>query len=316
MKKAIYLLLFIFIQLNLLTAQQERQYSQFMYNKLTVNPAFAGATPHFALNGLYRNQWLGIVGAPVTELISANIPLMEQRVGLGANLIHNSIGISEMWTLSAMYAYRLPVGDGFISGGMEGSLRYYGADYSDPRLIADNDLSVDQAVIEDNVSKYVPNIGLGLYYSNPQFYLGISAPRLISSNIDFKDNLLISREVIHIYGMMGYSFLLQDNVSLTPQVMLKYAKNSPLSIDANIMADFDTRLTAGISYRSGNVNNPVGESIDLLLGFKILPPVFVGLAYDIPMGEIGKYNKGSLEIMLRYMLPDESSEDIQNPRFF
>lgn len=296
--------------------QQERQYSQFMYTKLAINPAFAGNLPSFSLSGLYRNQWLGIPGAPVTQLISANIPLMDQRVGLGANLIHSSIGISDMWTLSGMYAYRLPVGEGFISGGMEGSLRYYGVNYNDGRLIADQDLSIDNAVVKENVSKYVPNVGLGIYYSDPNFYIGLSAPRLISSKIDFKDNLLVSREVIHLYAMAGYSIPLRDEVFLTPQILVKYAKNAPISADANIMVDFATKFNAGVSYRSGNINNPIGESIDLLLGFKIMPPVFLGLAYDIPFGELGRYNKGSLELMLRYMVPADDKSDVQNPRFF
>ena len=297
-------------------AQQERQYSQFMYNKLAVNPAFAGNLPSLTISGLYRNQWLGIPGAPVTQVLSANIPLSEQRIGLGANLIHSSIGISEMWTLGGMYAYRVPAGNGFISGGVEASVRYYGVNYADSRLQADQDLAIDNAVVNENVSKYVPNVGLGFYYSDASFYAGISAPRLISSNIKFKDNLLISREVIHLYGMAGYSIGLKDNLFLTPQVMVKYARNAPLSLDANLMLDFADRFSTGVSYRTGNVHNPVGESIDVLFGFKLIPTLFMGLAYDIPFGEIGRYNKGSLEIMLRYMMPYEENTEVQNPRFF
>lgn len=314
--KLIPIILFIFTITFTVSAQQERQYSQFMYNKLAVNPAFAGNLPTFSLSGLYRNQWMGITGAPITQVLSANVPLSEQRVGLGATLIHSTIGISEMWTLGGMYAYRVPAGDGFISGGVEASVRYYGVNYTDNRLIADQNLAIDNAIINENVSKYVPNVGLGLYYSDPAFYFGISAPRLISSNIKFEDNLLISREVIHIYGMAGYSFDLKDNIFLTPQVMLKYAKNAPLSLDANLMLDFAGKFNTGLSYRTGNVNNPIGESIDVLLGFKLVPTLFIGLAYDIPFGEIGRYNKGSLELMLRYMMPYEENAEVQNPRFF
>ena len=113
--RSIIIALIVSVVLNIGYGQQERQYSQFMYNKLAINPAFAGALPSTSFGLLYRNQWMGFEGSPVTQSLSANIPFLDQRVGVGANLIHSTIGISDMWTLSGMYAYRLPMGNGFIS---------------------------------------------------------------------------------------------------------------------------------------------------------------------------------------------------------
>ena len=297
-------------------SQQERQYSQFMYNKLAINPAFAGALPSTTFNALYRNQWMGFEGAPTTQALSANFPFLRQRVGLGANLIKSTIGISEMWTLSGMYAYRLPLGNGYISGGMEGSLRYYGVDYNSPSLRADQNLASDNALIVENTRAIVPNVGLGVYYSDKNFYVGFSVPRILRSRIDFKNDLLISREVTHFYLMTGYSLEVAESVSLTPQLNVKYVRNSPLTIDANMMVDFGMKYNAGISYRSGGVYSSSGESIDILFGMKIVEPVFLGLAYDIQLGNLGKYSNGSIECFLRYSLPAKEDMEVQNPRFF
>lgn len=296
--------------------QQERQYSQFMYNKLAINPAFAGALPTTTISGLYRNQWMGFEGSPVTQSLQANIPFLDQRVGVGANLIHSTIGISEMWTLSGMYAYRLPLGNGFISGGLEGSIRYYGVDYNNSSLRADQNLAADNALLVENTRKIVPNVGLGAYYSDKQFYIGLSVPRILNSKMDFNDELLVSREVTHFYLMSGYSFEANEELFFTPQVNLKFAKNSPVSLDANIMVDFGLKYNAGVSYRTGGINSALGESIDILFGLKIIEPLFLGLSYDIQIGDLGRYNKGSIECFLRYSLPGDYDVDVQNPRFF
>lgn len=296
--------------------QQERQYSQFMYNKLAINPAFAGSVPSGTFTALYRNQWMGFEGAPITQALSANFPFLSQRVGVGANLIRSTIGISEMWTLSGMYAYRLPLGNGYISGGMEGSLRYYGVNYNNPSLRADQNLAADNALIVENTHVLTPNVGLGVYYSDKQFYIGLSVPRILKSKMDFKNDLLVSREVSHFYVMSGYSIEFAQDISLTPQVNLKFVKQSPVSVDANVMVDFGMKYNAGLSYRSGGIYDALGESIDVLFGLKIVDPLFLGLSYDIQLGTLGKYTKGTIECFLRYSLPVKDDVQVQNPRFF
>ena len=240
-------------------AQQERQYSQFMYNKLAINPAFAGSLPSATFAALYRNQWMGFEGAPITQALSANLPFFNNRVGVGANLIRSTIGISEMWTLSGMYAYRIPLGNGFISGGMEGSLRYYGVNYNNPSLKADQNLASDNALIVENTQAIAPNVGLGLYYSDQQFYIGISVPRILKAKMDFKNDLLVSREVNHFYVMSGYSIEASEDFYVTPQVNLKFVRNSPISVDANIMLDFAKKFNAEIGRAScrERVSSPV-----------------------------------------------------------
>ena len=314
--RSIFIIFLLATLFNVGHSQQERQYSQFMYNKLAINPAFAGALPSTSFAALYRNQWMGFEGSPVTQSLSANIPFFDQRVGVGANLIHSTIGISDMWTLSGMYAYRLPLGNGYISGGLEGSIRYYGVDFSNSSLRADQNLASDNAVLVDNTSKIVPNVGLGAYYADKSFYIGLSVPRILRSNIDFDDQLLVSREVTHFYVMSGYSIEANEELFFTPQVNLKFAQHSPVSLDANIMVDFALKYNVGLSYRTGGINSALGESIDVLFGLKIIEPLFLGLSYDIQIGDLGRYNKGSIECFLRYSLPADYDVDVQNPRFF
>lgn len=321
LRKGLYLrgwimLVLMFFCVCSMLAQQERQYSQFMYNKLAINPAFAGSLPSATFAALYRNQWMGFEGAPITQALSANLPFFNNRVGVGANLIRSTIGISEMWTLSGMYAYRIPLGNGFISGGMEGSLRYYGVNYNNPSLKADQNLASDNALIVENTQAIAPNVGLGLYYSDQQFYIGISVPRILKAKMDFKNDLLVSREVNHFYVMSGYSIEASEDFYVTPQVNLKFVRNSPISVDANIMLDFAKKFNAGVSYRSGGIHSALGESLDVLFGFKVVEPLFLGLAYDIQLGSLGKYSKGSVEAFMRYTLPTVDNVEVQNPRFF
>lgn len=303
-----------------LWAQQETQYTQFMHYKLGLNPAYAGNSGSMELAGLVRNQWMGIEGSPQTQLLSFSLPMVNNRVGLGANILRKTIGVTSEYTLETAYAYRIPVPRGYLGLGLMGSVRMLRIDYS--QLQGTQPIDQDGAVPADLQSKLVPNFGAGLYYSGQNFYFGVSVPRLLNSNIDLADgDGTISRDVSHLYVMGGVELKAGEDLTLEPQFLLKLVSGAPLDLDINLMGHFGPRFRTGFSYRVGGATGTgFGESAALLVGADLTPQVQLGLAYDLTLSQLRDFSSGSLEIMLRCLFTEQSSSDEESepdsPRFF
>jgi len=317
MKKIISTVLFSFAVL-VCFGQQEQQYTQFMYNKLAINPGYAGSYDGPCLTGIYRNQWMGLDGAPQTIALSFDMPLLNKRVGVGLNMVSNKIGISNRVTIDGTYTYRLPLGRGTLGIGVQGSVRYINMDYGDSRLIATEGVVNDNSIPVGEQSKYVPNFGAGVYYHTNKFYFGISVPRFLKNNVDFNDtDNVLGREVDHIYAMAGILLPVSKSIKLQPQVLLKYASNTPFDIDVNLNAIIKEKYTVGVTYRAGgSTSTGIGESLDLLVSAYITNNFMFGLSYDFTLSDLKAYNSGSIEAVLRYCFNKPEGEDIINPRFF
>ena len=316
MKKIITTAVFCFAVL-LCFAQQEQQYTQFMYNKLSFNPGYAGSYDAACITAIYRNQWIGLEGAPKTITVSFDAPLLNKRVGIGLNLTSRKIGIHNRINIDGVYSYRVRLGRGTLGLGVQGSIRYISNDYTDSRLFATQDINSDGGVPVGEQSKMVPNFGAGLYYHTPKFYIGFAAPRLLSNNIDFNDiSGVLGKEVEHMYAMAGLLIDVSNSVKLQPQLLIKYADNSPLDADINLSAIFSEKYTVGVTYRAGSGSQNNIESIDFLLSAYVTDNVLFGLSYDISLTDLKDYNSGSLEAILRYCFGKSEGEDIVNPRFF
>jgi len=295
--------------------QQETQYTQFMYNKLMINPAYAGSSGSQSLSALYRNQWIGLNGAPVAQVLSFDTPLMNNRVGLGATLSRNTIGINERYTVDVGYAYRIPVGEGYLGIGLQTSLRYFSNNYSDSRLVGTRPISGDGAIPQGTQTKFIPNFGTGIYYNTKNYYVGVSIPRIILNRVTFADVLsTIGKEVPHVYLMGGGAIDLGDNLQLHPQVLVKYVPNTPLDADLNMNAVINSKFIAGFSYRMGG--SGIGESVALILGAKLTDNIDFTASYDFTLSEIRDYSSGGLEVGLRFYIKKSDGDDISNPRFF
>ena len=301
-----------------LGAQQEQLYTQFMYNKLGLNPAFAGNHEEVALSAIYRNQWMGFEGAPITQTASVNIPLARQRVGLGLNLTRNTIGISEKQTIDGMYAYRLHFANGgALSFGLQGSLRRYEIDYSDPRLNSIVDKSQDPAIVVQKFNENVVNFGAGIYFNTSHFYLGVSAPRLIEEDINFASEIGFSKEKRHFNIMTGVALDLSNDWVMTPQFMVRYLESTPVDFDANLSLTYRSLITFGTTYRHGGDSNSFAESIDFLFGVHVTPSLLIAAAYDYTLTELRNHSSGSIEFAIHYNIGKKTtSEDIINPRYF
>ncbi len=300
-------------------AQQQQQYTQFMYSKQLMNPAYAGSNQIPMLTMVLRDQWGGVEGAPKTQLLSYNKGFKSQRGGLGVDLIRNSIGISNTWTLDLNYAYRFKLGNGVLGSGLKGSMRYYGVDYTDSRLYATQGVPTDPGINQVSLSKYIPNLGIGLYYNTNTYYLGVSLPRMLKSNYDFSENSnTVSTEASHSYIMVGFITKIGEKTKLQPQFLVKSAPNSPTSLDVNTNLIYKDKFTLGATFRTGGGGtSKIGESIDLLFGIQYDSKLMFGFSYDIGLSSISKYTNGSLEAIIRYNLKTSpEDEKFVNPRFF
>ena len=316
MKNIIITLLIAFVSLPLL-AQQDQQYTQFMFNKMGLNPAYAGANDAPCISAIFRNQWLSVNGAPQTQLLTFNMPIRNKRIGIGASLVRNTIGITENYTAEAAYAYRLRLGRGYLRLGLQGSVRLLRNDFSEVESTQPKE--TDGAIPVGLQSKFVPNFGAGAYYSSGSFYIGLSIPRLLTNSIDLADSgMEISREVNHVYAMGGVLLGLGENLQLQPQILLKYVKGAPFDADVNINFIFMDKFTTGVSYRLGGSRiTSAGESISLLLAAQVTESLLFGLSYDTNLSEFRNYNNGSVEAALRYCIGGKSEgEEFTNPRFF
>lgn len=316
MKNIIFTIVFALVSLSAM-AQQDHQYTQFMFNKLNYNPAYAGSQDVTCLTAIVRSQWIGLDGAPQTQGVSFNTPMVGQRVGIGGNLYRTTIGISETMTAELAYAYRIRLGQGMLGIGALASVRLLRNDYTN--VTATQPLDGDAAIPVGRQSKFLPNFGLGAYYTTEKFYFGFSVPRLLKNNIDLAEEVLvISREVSHIYAMGGFIVPINDQLKLQPQVLLKLAPNSPFDADVNANLWILDKFMIGASYRlGGSTVNSFGESVSAIIAARLTDHILFGAAYDVTLSELKNYNSGSIEAALRYCFGKGSGEqEYTNPRFF
>jgi len=297
--------------------QQDVMYTQFMYNKLAINPAYAGKVESFTLNLIHRDQWTGLDGAPQAQSLSLNFPTIAKSLGLGLNISREAIGVQEKLTVEGNYAYKFNLAEGSLSMGLSASARQFTNDFSDPRLTSVESINIDPAIDGQKHTKTYVNAGAGIYFRTNTYYFGVSVPRMIEANIDFEDAGELSREARHLYAMTGAAFQLKNKLKFTPQILFKLAENAPFDLDINFGLDYDEKYYGAITVRTGGGNEDIAESVDLIFGFQVTESVLIGLAYDYTLSDIGKYENGSIEALFNYRLrAKEKPVDIINPRFF
>ncbi len=296
-----------------LQAQQEHQYTQFMYNKLLINPAYAGARGVPSLTGIYRNQWIGFDGAPKSGLLSFNTPFITPRVGMGVTISLEEIGLSRDFYGALAYSYDLIAKEEVsLRFGIQGSIRNYSFDFAkaDPNSPFDN--SLDNMGMNDIYG----NVGAGLYATIvEQFYVGFSVPHIYSNVIGINPDVDVetAKEAMHMYGMAGAILPIGDDLNLLPAVLTKYVKNAPFDVDVNVNLEIKETVTAGVSYRVGGEGS--GESVSLLAYWQIGPQFGVGAAYDFPLTEVRDFSSGSIEALVQIDLK-KARKRMSNPRFF
>lgn len=298
--------------------QQENQFTQFMYNQLYVNPAYAGARGIPTLTALYRQQWVGFTGAPESKLLSFNAPLFGDRVGFGMTVANHTLGIENKWDATMAYSYHVAINEeSSVRFGLQGSLRYYGIDFADPSVIVPTPGVLDQSITADKeLNQYFGNFGVGIYLNLKNTYLGISVPHFFPNELGINPDVSnvpdIAQSFSHYYFMAGTMVPITDNIQFKPAVLAKYVNNAPFDLDVNLSLLFNEVFTAGLSYRLGGDGS--GDSVDLIAMYQI-NSVGIGAAYDFSLSEVAESGTGSFEVLLRYDFIKERS-DMANPRFF
>jgi len=288
-----------------LYSQQQVQYTQFMHNKMALNSSIAGSKGAPVFAALLRQQWIGVEGAPVSQSVTFHAPIPKRKIGLGFVLTNDQIGVTRSIGVSANYAYHIELKeDLFLSAGLNTSIRQLRINWNDAVAIHQGDAFVPA---NGESSKMMVNFGTGFLFYNDRFYAGVSAPSLLKNRIDFGVGAASSetqaREEIHFYAMAGTLFPIQGKLSLKPALLVKYVNNAPVDFDLHASLDWNRRFSLGATYRTGgSLNRPVGESIDVLVGFSPSQSIRLGLSYDYSLTKINQYTVGSIELFGEYTL--------------
>jgi len=321
MKKHLFFLALVLASATTLRAQQDHHYTQFMYNKLLINPAYAGAREVPSLTAIYRNQWIGFKGAPKSILASLNSPLFSKRQGVGLTLSNQTIGLQRDFFASLAYSYDVIASKKFsLRVGLNGSLRALGFDFADAKPQPGQGPFSDPSIGTERINDFFGNVGAGVYATykaaeNQGVYVGFSVPRIYTNVIGYNPTgNTPAKEVRHFYGMAGAIIPLSDDIELMPAFLLKYVEDVPFDADINLNLNVRQKFTAGISYRLGG-DGP-GESVDLLALWQASPQFAVGAAYDFTLSNIKDYTAGSIEVLVQYELRKRTKNTMSNPRFF
>lgn len=306
-------LLFIGVLSTGLFAQQDAQYTQYMYNTLSVNPAYAGSRGQLSFAGLYRSQWVGLDGAPETFTLNLHSPIRNSRLGYGISIVNDNIGdgVVQETYLDAVVSYTIDVSmDAKLSFGLKAGGNMLSLDFNGLR-------NFDQEVVNQNNidNKFTPNFGLGVYYHTDKFYAGISAPNVLESeyfdNNDSGEGVnFLSAERMNIYLITGYVFDIGPDLQFKPALLTKAVSGAPLQVDLSASFLFAEKFSFGAAYRWD-------AAVSGLVGFQVTDQIMLGLAYDREVTELGgtQFNDGSFEVFLRLELLKSFQRTI-SPRFF
>ncbi len=287
--------------------QQDPHYTQYMYNTMSVNPAYVGSRGHATITALGRTQWVGFDGAPDTQTLSYDTPIGYNGLGLGINLVNDKIGPSHETYLDGNVSYTIETGEeGNLAFGLKLGGRLLNVDWSLGNI---SDGGNDDAFNQNIVNKFLPTIGAGIYYHESDWYIGLSVPNFLSQEHYDADNLIgeTAVERLHFFLIAGYVFDLSENVKFKPAALLKAVSGAPLSLDVSANFMFNEKFRLGAAWRWG-------DSIAALLGFQASESLYIGYAYDLTTSNYNVANSGTHEVLLRYEIFRQ--EKMKSPRFF
>ncbi len=317
-KQLLNVLLFVLFgtSINSIIAQQDAQYTQYMYNTISVNPAYAGSRGVMSIMGLHRSQWVGLDGAPRTQTLTINTPIGDnERVGLGVSIVNDQIGPVDETYFDIDFSYTIATSErGKLSFGLKAGGHLLNIDFLELTRFNSND-----ALFESNIdNKFSPNVGIGVYYHNDKSYVGLSAPNLLETNhfdesatsSDSDAVSFLAEERINYYLIAGHVFTLSDDVKFKPAVLSKLVFGAPLQVDLSANFLLYDRLTVGAAYRWS-------AAVSGMIGFQISDAMMLGFAYDRETTELGntQFNDGSYEVFLRFELFKKYNRML-TPRFF
>lgn len=285
-------------------AQQDAQYTQYMYNTININPAYAGSRGVMSVFGLHRTQWVGLDGAPTTNTFSLNTPISNSNLGVGFSLVNDRIGPTSDNTISADISYTISISENYkLSFGVKASGNIFNLDTDKLTPAQANDPN-----LQNFNNKFKPNIGSGVYLHSDKLYLGLSVPNFLQDSKYNDNDVAVYQERMNFYFIGGYVFDVSPSIKFKPAVLTKMVTGSPLQVDASANFLFFDKLMLGGAYRWD-------AAVSALAGFQVTDGLFIGYSYDMETTNLRRYNSGSHEVFLRFELFNKVSKMV-SPRFF
>jgi type IX secretion system PorP/SprF family membrane protein len=287
-------------------AQQDAQFTQYMYNTININPAYAGSRGALSIFGLYRTQWVGLDGAPETSSFSVNTPINNSNLGLGVSLVNDKIGPTNENDLSVDLSYTIQTSVNYkLSFGIKATGNLFNLDIN---KLNPADQGDPQFQNFNNVFR--PNIGAGVYYHSDKAYIGLSVPNFIETNRYNDNDYAIYKDKINYYLMAGYVFDLDyyQDIKFKPALLTKMVEGAPLQVDVSANFMFVNKFVVGVAYRWS-------AALSAMVGFQVSDGLYIGYGYDRETTNLNNYNSGSHEIFLRYEFIKNNGK-MTTPRFF
>lgn len=288
-------------------AQQDAQYTQYMYNTVSVNPAYAGSRGHMSIAALYRAQWVGLDGAPETQTLNLHTPIGYKGLGMGLSVVNDVIGPTSETYFDLDFSYTIQTSfEGKLSFGLKASAHLLDINFLELETGQNS-----QADLPPNIdNRFSPNVGAGIYYHTERFYAGLSIPRMLETEHFDESNLSTARERMNWYFITGYVWDLNPFLKFKPAVLTKWVQGAPLQVDLSTNFMFNEKFILGAAYRWD-------AAFSGMFGFNISNQFLIGLAYDREITDLGAttFNDGSFEIILRYDF-FRSLGNLKSPRFF
>lgn len=309
MKVFIKILILVFVTLvaKPSIAQQLPQFTQYMYNTIAINPAYAGSRETLSLVGLHRNQWAGFPGAPTTQTLSIHSPLRNEKIGLGFSFINDELGFENYVYMYGDFSYTIKLNEiSKLAFGLKAGFTSFNLDN---RIYTSNNNEMDQ-LIQNIEGRWTPNIGAGVMWLWERGYLGLSAPRLINNNLS-TDNGYKALERVSYYFTGGYVFNIGYTTKFKPSYMIKATNGAPLSIDVSANFLFYEKLWLGAAYRFNDTSGALGFMTD----FQILRDWRIGYTFELPTSEIRPYSHGTHEFIIMFEVFNPRRR-VASPRYY
>ncbi|MEJ7694462.1 type IX secretion system membrane protein PorP/SprF [Daejeonella sp.] len=301
--KQIFVLGLSILTSGVVNAQQNALFSQYVFNTLAYNPAYAGSRNVVSATALYRNQWSGIKGAPTTATLTADAPFKGERIGLGIQLINDELGITKTTGAALSGAYRITLAnDAKLSFGLQGSINKFTANFTSLDLGSGG----NDPIYQQDVNKVLYNFGSGIYYSTERMYIGLSVLDMLNNRLG--QDASLARQSGHAYLATGYVFPLSEDFNLKTGVLFKGVRGAPVQADLNLTLWIKDVLAIGGEYRT---SADISGSMEI----RVTPQVRLGYAYDRSTTSLKSFNTGSHEFMIRYVFSFEQNNSL-SPRYF
>jgi type IX secretion system PorP/SprF family membrane protein len=285
-------------------AQQDAQYTQYMYNTINVNPAYAGSRGVMSIFGLHRTQWVGLDGAPTTNAASINAPIDNTNLGVGLSFVNDKIGPTVENTISADLSYTINTSETYkLSFGIKGTANLFNLDVT--KL---NPVNQGDPLLQNLDNDFSPNVGAGVYFHSDKLYLGASVPNFFETKRYDDNDIAVYKERMNLYFIGGYVFDLTPTIKFKPAFLTKVVEGAPLQLDLSGNFLFNEKFVLGAAWRWD-------AAVSAMAGFQITDGLFLGYGYDLETTKLANYNSGSHEVFLRFEL-FQKQEKIVSPRFF